>query len=76
MAAASNDMESGSGSRFLAGTVTYSANVPWYRSVSRVRPGSVVSSPENPGVPMIGYSTTGRPSSVTPAPSQPRIIGN
>ena len=67
---------SGMGTALRAGTTTVSANVPWCFSVSMLRRGSSVSSPNHAGSPMIECSTTGLPSGSVPAPSQPRIIGN
>ena len=66
----------GSGTALRRGTTTVSAKLPWCCSVSMVRFGSRVSSPNQSGSPMIECSTTSVPSSSRPAPSQPRIIGN
>ena len=76
VAASAAPMDSGRGSTFAAGTTQYCAIAPWCSSVSSVRRGSKVSSPRQPGVAITGYMTTGEPSSSSPAPSQPRIIGN
>ena len=48
-APSANDRPSGLGTTLRSGTTTRSANVPWYFSVSRVRFGSSVSSPVQPG---------------------------
>jgi hypothetical protein len=66
----------GLGSTLRAGTITCSAKVPWCFSVSSVRLGSSVSSPVHPSVAMTEWMTTSVPSSSTPAPSQPSVIGN
>ena len=75
-AASANESASGLGSTLRSGTTTFSAIVPWCFSLSSVRLGSSVSSPTQPGEGTTPWMTTSLPSSVVPAPSQPRIIGN
>ena len=53
----------GLGTALRAGTTTVSANVPWCFSVSMLRRGSSVSSPNQAGSPMTECSTTSVPSS-------------
>ena len=66
----------GRGMALRRGTTTVSAKLPWAFSVSMLRLGSRVSSPNQFGSPTSECSTTSVPSSSRPAPSQPRIIGN
>ena len=61
----------------ITGTLTSSAKLHWYFSLSSDRPGSRVSSPRQPSPLMTECTTTSAPVSVSmPAASQPRIIGN
>ena len=76
-AASSKDSDSGLGTRLRRGTASRSANVPSYRSDSRLRRGSRVSSPlPASGSPMTECTTTSLPSSSRPAASQPSTIGS
>ena len=74
-AAWAKDMAAGLGTTLRAGTITCSAKVPWWRSLSSERSGSSVSSPRQSSVLITGCTTTSAPSSSTPAASQPRIMG-
>ena len=74
-AACSKLSPAGFGTTFRAGTATFSASVPWYRSLSSDRFGSSVSSPFHAGSEITACTTTSLPSGSIPAASQPRIIG-
>ena len=75
-AASSNDRPAGLGTRLRAGTTTCSASDPWCSSDRIVRFGSSVSSSFQVGSPTRAWTTTSVPSSVTPAASQPSVIGS
>ena len=75
-AASSKLSDAGLGTRFRRGTTTCSARVPWWRSDSRERRGSSVSSPVQSGVLMTLCTMTSLPSGSIPAASHPRIMGS
>ena len=75
-AACWNESPAGLGTRLTEGTATCSASVPSYLSDSRVRAGSRVSSPAQPGEATTAWMITSLPASSTPAPSQPKTIGS
>src|SRR4051795_11742069 len=74
-AASAKESSAGLGSTFRFGTATFSAIVPWCSSLNRLRFGSSVSSPVQPGLATTPWTTTSLPSSSRPAASVPRIIG-
>src|SRR5580693_8240742 len=76
-AASSKDSAGGLGIRLRRGTARRAAKVPSWRSDSRERRGSRVSSPPPAsGSPMTACTMTGLPSGSIPAASQPRMMGS